>query len=231
MLGQQMLNITVEEKENRVTEMILTTLDPRVLIIGKVVAVLLVGIVQGLVLLATLMALGLLFPGLSLSGTPAAGPDPTASAEVTAALGLDGALVLDPVRITLSAGLFVGGFLLFTGLLVAIGAVMPTAKDAGSAFGAIILGMFLPLYAGAMVINDPTGGLSEFLTWFPLTAPVTALVRNALGVLPVWQAIAVVAVLLASASALLWLGVRLFRQGSISYDKRLSIGKALRTSR
>ena len=231
MLGQQMLNITVEEKENRVTEMILTTLDPRVLIIGKVVAVLLVGIVQGLVLLATLMALGLLFPGLSLSGTPAAGPDPTASAEVTAALGLDGTLVLDPVRITLSAGLFVGGFLLFTGLLVAIGAVMPTAKDAGSAFGAIILGMFLPLYAGAMVINDPTGGLSEFLTWFPLTAPVTALVRNALGVLPVWQAIAVVAVLLASASALLWLGVRLFRQGSISYDKRLSIGKALRTSR
>ena len=58
MLGNQMLNITVEEKENRVTEMILTTLDPRVLIIGKVVAVLLVGLVQlalGVVKLGTIV--------------------------------------------------------------------------------------------------------------------------------------------------------------------------------
>lgn len=225
MLGQQMLNITVEEKENRVTEMILTTLDPRVLIVGKVIAVLLVGIVQGLVLLIPAALAALFLPGLMAGGLDAAASDPD-----LAQLQLAGNLVVDPVRIALAVALFAGGFLLFTALLVAIGSVMPTAKDAGSAFGVVILGMFLPLYTAAMVINEPGGAVALFLTWFPLTAPVTALLLNALGLLPVPQAIGVALVLFACALALLWAGVRLFRQGSISYDKRLNIAKAFRTS-
>lgn len=227
MLGQQMLNITVEEKENRVTEMILTTLDPRVLIIGKVLAVFCVGIIQALVLLVPVVLVGLLFPGLFGASAGAAG----APAGDVPALDLGGEVLIDPVRIALAAGLFVAGFLLFTGLLVAIGSVMPTAKDAGSAFGAVILAMFLPLYTATAVLNDPGSPVSEVLTWFPLTAPVTALLRNALGLMPVWQGVGVILVLALCAAALLWLGVRLFRQGSISYDKRLSIGKALRPSR
>lgn len=229
MLGQQMLNITVEEKENRVTEMILTTLDPRVLIVGKVLAVFAVGIVQAMVLLVPAVLVGVLFPGLL--GAATAGPGNTLPADEMPPLALGGEVLIDPVRIVLAALIFTGGFLMFTGLLVAIGSIMPTAKDAGSAFGAVILAMFLPLYTAAMVINDPTSVVSEFLTWFPLTAPVTALLRNALGLLPVWQGVAVALVLFAFASALVWLGVRLFRQGSISYDKRLSVGKALRASR
>ena len=223
MLGQQMLNITVEEKENRVTEMILTTIDPRVLIIGKVVAVLGVGIVQGLVLLVPVLIVAGLAPAtLGLAGAGAQGGD-VAQLDVP---GME--LVIDPVRIALALGLFVGGFLLFTGLLVAIGSVMPTAKDAGSAFGAVILGMFLPLYAASLVMNQPGGAVSDFLTWFPLTAPVTALLLNALGLLPVPRAVGVIVVLLASAAVLLWAGVRLFRQGSISYDKRLKITRVFR---
>lgn len=224
MLGQQMLNITVEEKENRVTEMILTTLDPRVLIVGKVAAVLLVGIVQGLVLLVPVGLAALLVPTLAGGGA-----GPTASELESLQLGGD-PIVFDPVRLVVAAGLFTGGFLLFTALLVAIGSVMPTAKDAGSAFGAIILAMFLPLYTATLVVNDPGSVVSQFLTWFPLTAPVTALLRNALGSLPTAQGVGVIVVLFATAALFLWAGVRLFRQGSISYDKRLNITKAFRTS-
>ncbi|MDO5535346.1 MAG: ABC transporter permease [Propionibacteriaceae bacterium] len=226
MLGQQMLNITVEEKENRVTEMILTTLDPTVLIIGKVLAVLVVGLVQGLVLLIPAGAAALFLPGLLGGGsTPAPMPGPAASGL------LAGGMVVDLVRIVLAALLFIGGFLLFTALLVAIGSVMPTAKDAGSAFGVVILGMFLPLYTAAVVINDPSSVAAQFLTWFPLTAPVTALLLNALGVLSLPVAVGVIVVLFATAAVFLWAGVRLFRQGSISYDKRLNITKALRPTR
>jgi ABC-2 type transport system permease protein len=198
-----------------------------VLIIGKVLAVFCVGIIQALVLLVAVVLVGLLFPGLFGASAGAAG----APAGDVPALDLGGEVLIDPVRIALAAGLFVAGFLLFTGLLVAIGSVMPTAKDAGSAFGAVILAMFLPLYTATAVLNDPGSPVSEVLTWFPLTAPVTALLRNALGLMPVWQGIGVILVLALCAAALLWLGVRLFRQGSISYDKRLSIGKALRPSR
>ena len=224
MLGQQMLNITVEEKENRVTEMILTTLDPRVLIIGKVVAVLLVGIIQALVLIVPVTLAGLLIPALAGGG---------AMATASGMEGLDLAgepIVVDPARMLVAAGLFVAGFLLFTGLLVAIGSVMPTAKDAGSAFGAVILAMFLPLYTATLVLNDPGSAVSQFLTWFPLTSPVTALLRNAMGSLSLAEGLGVMAVLFAMAGLFLWAGVRLFRQGSISYDKRLHIAKAFRMS-
>ncbi len=225
MLGQQMLNITVEEKENRVTEMILTTLDPRVLIVGKVIAVLVVGIVQGLVLLIPAGVAALVLPGV-LAGGDGAAPSDLGQVQLAG-----DPIVVDPVRMLVAVGLFVGGFLLFTGLLVAVGSVMPTAKDAGSAFAAIIMAMFLPLYTASMVLSDPTSALSQFLTWFPLTAPVTALLRNAMGSLPLPQGVGVILVLFGTAALFLWAGVRLFRQGSISYDKRLNITKAFRTSR
>ncbi|MDN5570046.1 MAG: ABC transporter permease [Propionibacteriaceae bacterium] len=222
MLGQQMLNITVEEKENRVTEMVLTTIHPSTLIIGKVLGVVIVGVVQGLVLLVPLLALTLV-PGLL--PTPA-GPDGAPPpGNFVAGLGID------LPRILMGAGLFLGGFLLFTGILVAIGAVMPTAKDAGTAFGTVMIAMFLPLYAMGMVMQAPDSLVSQVMTYFPITAPVTALIRNALGTITLWQAGIVVAILVVSAVLVLRLGIRLFREGSIAYDQRLAWRDILRSSR
>lgn len=215
MLGNQMLTITVEEKENRVTEMILTTLDASVLIVGKIIAVIVVGLVQSLVFVLPALA-ATLIPGAAVSmqgGSLAIAGQP---------------IVVDPGQMAIAAGLFVGGFLLFTALLVTIGSIMPTAKDAGGAFGAVVVALFIPLYAFPMVTAGPNDPISQGLTWFPLTAPITALVRNATGTLPVPTALGVMAVLYATAAVLMVMGVRLFRQGSLSYDKRLELGRFFR---
>lgn len=210
MLGNQMLNVTMEEKENRVTEMILTTIKPTTLIAGKVCALVVVGLVQAAVfLLPVVFALTigrdtLQIPQFSLSE-----------------------LVLDPGRMVAGALLFVAGFILFTGLLVAIGAVMPTAQDAGGAFAVVIIAMFVPFYAIQLVFADPRGLVSTVFTYFPLTAPITAMLRNAGGTLELWEFLVVLAILLGSGVACLALGVRLFRTGSISYDVRLDVRKAL----
>lgn len=214
LLGNQMLTITVEEKENRVTEMILTTIRPSSLIIGKVIAVVIVGVIQGLVFLAPLVLATFLIPGLARG------------AGVGTAAGLRVAgepVVLELAPVLLGAGWFLGGFLLFTGLLVTIGAIMPTAKEAGSAFGVVILAMFLPLYAMAAVVADPEGVVSRVLTWIPLTAPTTALVRNATGSLSLAEGLGSLALTLLTASLLLWWGVRLFGRGSIQYEGRLKV--------
>ena len=129
--------------------------------------------------------------------------------------------------VALGAVLFVGAFLLFTGLLISIGAVMPTAKDAGSAFAAVIITLFLPVYASSALLSDPHGVASEVLTFFPLTAPMSAMVRNAMGTLWPWETVVVLVIIYGSAAALLALGVRLFRTGSLSYDTRLDVRKAL----
>nr|NLI49426.1 ABC transporter permease [Propionibacterium sp.] len=219
MLGNQMLQITVEEKENRVTEMILTTIHPTTLIVGKVAALLVVGVVQALVLTGPALLLPSLLPAGALQG--AGLPDDVLPT------GADLAAAIDPVRIAVGAALFVGAFLLFTGLLVSIGAVMPTAKEAGSAFGAVIIVLFLPFYAFGLILTEPRGLASQVLTFFPLTAPITAMLRNAAGSLAPWEAGVALAIIYGGAALFLALGVRLFRTGSISYDQRLDLRKVL----
>ena len=210
MLGNQMLNSTLEEKENRVTEMILTTLDATTLIIGKVITLILVGVVQIVLLVTPVLLAYVLFrdrlalPALDLSH-----------------------LQLQTGPMVTGALLLIGGFLLFTGTLVAAGAVMPTAKEAGSIFGAMMALLFVPFYALSLVVSDPTSPIVQVFTFFPYTAPFTAMLRNGLGSLPGWQAAVVITELIVLGGLTLLLAVRIFRYGSIQYTSKVSLTSAL----
>ena len=205
MLSNQMLNSTLEEKENRVTEMILTTVNPTTLVVGKILAVFAVGAVQILVSLAP-VGIGYVFfrdrlaiPDLDLSRLP-----------------------LDAGTMVVAFLLLAGGFVLFTGVLVAIGAIMPTAKDAGVIFGPLIFAMFIPFYAISLIISDPDALIVQVFTFFPLTAPVTAMLRNAFGTLDPLTAGIVIAELFVLGVLVLRVAVQLFRYGSIAYTDKLN---------
>lgn len=210
LLGNQMLASTLEEKENRVTEMILTTINPTSLIIGKIISLFALGLVQIVVFALPLVVAYALFreqlniPTLDLSH-----------------------LALDPQQMFVGALILIGGFALFTGTLVAIGAIMPTAKDAGPIFGMLMILIFIPFYIVTLVVSDPTSPIVELFSWFPYSAPVTALLRNAFGTLPLWQGLALGVELLALAAIVLRVAVQLFRYGSISYGSRVSVRNAL----
>lgn len=211
LLSNQMLNSTLEEKENRVTEMILTTLNPTTLIIGKVAALFMVGLVQVLVFL-TPIVVGYLFfrdrlsiPDLDLS-----------------------TISFEPGTIIVGALLLLGGFTVFTGVLVAIGAVMPTAKDAGTIFGPLMALIFVPFYAISLIISDPRAPIVQIFTYFPLSAPVTALLRNAFGLLSPLESAIVIVELFVIGFLILRLAVHLFRYGSIQYSRKLSIAGTFR---
>jgi ABC-2 type transport system permease protein len=206
LLGNQMVTSLLEEKENRVTEMILTTLDPTNLVVGKVIALFIVGVVQMLAF-ALPVVVGYLFfrdslnlPNFDLSH-----------------------LILNPGPMTVGALLLVGGFTLFTASLVAIGAVMPTAKDAGQIFAPLMILVFVPFYAISLVVSDPHSFIVQVFTYFPYTAPVTAMIRNALGSLSPTEAIIVIVELFALGFIVLRLAVRLFRYGSIEYSRKVSL--------
>ena len=209
LLANQMLASTLEEKENRVTEMILTTLNPTTLVVGKVISLFLVGAVQALVF-ATPMVLGYLFfreqpnmPNFDLS-----------------------TLQFQFLPMLTGALMFIGGFILFTGVLVGIGAVMPTAKDASTVFAPVMIMMFIPFYIVTLVVSDPGSLIVEIFTFFPFTAPITAMLRNAFGSLPGWQAGIVIAELFIFGALALRIAVHLFRYGSIEYSRKLSLRTA-----
>ena len=128
---------------------------------------------------------------------------------------------LDPVALGVSALLLVGGFVLFTGVLVAIGAIMPTAKDAGVIFGPLMALIFIPFYVINLIISDPEALIVQVFTYFPLSAPVTAMLRNAFGTLPPVVAGVVIAELFVTGILVLRMAVHLFRYGSIAYSNRL----------
>ena len=210
LLGNQMLSSTLEEKENRVTEMILTTVNATTLIVGKIISLFIIGIVQMVVFVLPVI-IGFLFFRSSLSL-----PNFDLST-----------LVFDPLRMTIGALLLLGGFTLFTGTLVAIGATMPTAKEAGVFFGVLMTLIFIPFYIISLVVSDPHALIVRLFTYFPFSAPITAMLRNAFGSLSLWEASIVIAELFLLGIVVLRMAVRLFQYGSIEYTKKLSIKSIL----
>lgn len=204
MFGNQMLTSTTEEKENRVIEMILTTVRAKTLIVGKVLSLITLALIQAVVfLLPVIVAYVALHDNLSLP-----------------ALNLN-EIPLDFPRIIGGLFLFIFSFLLFTGLLVTVGAASPTAKEAGGYLGIVMLLLFGPLYAASLFISSPESPFVQFLTYFPLTAPIPALLRNAVGNLPFSDTILVIIILAVSASVVMSLAVRVFRSGAIEYNRNM----------
>ena len=139
-------------------------------------------------------------------------------------------LVFDPVRIGLAIIIFSASFTLFTGMLVTLGAMMPTAKEASQWFGIVIMLFIGPFYGITAFVSFPDYFFVKFLSLFPFTAPIPLLLRNAIGNLPIWEALLGTAILVATAVFVMWLSVRVFRYGAMSYDSKLSLS-ALRTRR
>jgi ABC-2 type transport system permease protein len=214
MLGNQMLNSTLEEKENRVTEMILTTMNPTTLIVGKVISLFMVGLVQMLTF-AVPVVVGYIFFRSNLNL-----PDVDLSH-----------LVLEPQPMVVGFLLLVGGFVLFTGTLVAIGAMVPTVKEAGTYFAPLMIMIFVPFYVVSVIISDPHAVIVQVFTYFPYTASVTAMLRNGFGTLTLAESGIVIVELFGLGFVALRLAVYLFRYGSIEYSKKLSLSSVLRPRR
>jgi ABC-2 type transport system permease protein len=208
--GNRMLTATLEEKENRVTEMILTTIRPTQLLWGKVVALGVIGLVQ---MLAIIVPSVVVTVALARSGVID---------------GLDlSRLVFEPVPIVLGCLMLIGSFLLFTGSLVAIGAAVPSAKDAQGMYSTVVLLVVLPIYIVMWMLTNPGSALVQVVTFFPWTAPITAMARNALGTLPWWQSVIVIVLLFGCAYAVFRVAARLFQYGSVEYSKKIDVRSAL----
>jgi ABC-2 type transport system permease protein len=204
--GNQMLASTTEEKENRVIEIILTTIKARTLIIGKILSLVVLALIQVIIILTPIIIAyaylhdTLSLPNLDLSNIP-----------------------LDFAHISVGAIIFVLSFLMFTGLLVAIGAAVPTAKEAGGFFGIVMMLTFVPLYAVTLFISAPTSNIVGFLSFFPLTAPIPLMLRNAVGNLTISDTIIGISILGISAIVTLSIAIRLFQFGALEYTNRISL--------
>ncbi len=200
-----MLTSIIEEKENRVIEMILTTIKPTTLLLGKLYSLIALAFIQIAVIILPIVAGYFAFrnqlslPSFDLTSIP-----------------------FDPLAIGLGAAIFFVSFLMYTGILMTLGAAMPTAKDANGFFGGVMAFAFGPLYAAPLFISSPDSVLVQVLSYFPLTSPIPLLLRNAVGNLTINEALIAISLLLLTTFFAIRIGVRIFKFGALEYSRRLS---------
>ncbi len=167
--GNRMLMAVVEEKENRISEMILTAVSAKQLIIGKIIALILLGFLQMIIFLIPVIIAIFVYRD-----------NPMVS-------GILGIIEFDPVTFIGNLALLVFSYFLFTGACTFVGSLMPTARDASQYIGIVMVGMVLPLmFIGTMMTSTPSL-ITYVLSYFPLSAPIAMMIRNAYGFLPWYE--------------------------------------------
>ena len=199
-----MLQSVTEEKENRTIEMLLTSLRPWQLLAGKVLGLGALGLLQTVVWLSS----SRLLLGLSAAG-----------------VGNTGALSLPPSVWALVVVYFLLGYGVYASLLAGVGATITNPREGSQLTLLVLAPIIVPLWFIAAIIARPDGVVATALSIFPLTAPVTMIIRITLGAVPGWQVALSVALLAGTVVLSLWAASRLFRVQALLAGKKLSLGE------
>ncbi|MCQ2570779.1 MAG: ABC transporter permease [Candidatus Saccharibacteria bacterium] len=167
-LGNRLTTAMVEEKENRISELLLTSIKPINLIVGKIISLMIVGIVQLIVLIVPVLVLYKV--GLANNILPA-----------------DLAISFDLASIAMYMLLLIMSYFLFTAMSVIVGVISPTAKDANSYSGVMIIMVIMPIFFVNAFMPNGIGTLTYVLSYFPPSAPIALMLRGLFGNLPTWE--------------------------------------------
>jgi ABC-2 type transport system permease protein len=192
MTSSFMLQSVTKEKENRTIEVLLLSLRPRDLMLGKILGLGVIALLQ----MAVWAGGGLLLTGgAALSGLGSSGL--SASFFVWALL------------------YFVGGYLIYASLLGALGALAPSTREGTQFTFIILLPLFIPLFMNTALIESPNGALTTFLSLFPLTSPVTMITRLAAGPVPIEQLVLGLVILAVTTYGIIIFASRFFRADTL----------------
>lgn len=233
--GGMVMQSVMEEKANRIVELMISSVRPFQLMIGKIIGIGLVGIAQlaiwGVMLMAILTAAGMIF-GVSATNNPDMMMTATANStmntpdETTAILtsiqnlnipGLIGIFVLN----------FIGGYLIYASIFAAIGASINETEDSQQFMMPIVMILIFGLYAGIYGAENPDGPLAFWCSMIPFTSPIVSMIRVALDA-PAWQTIVSLCILYVSAFVLIWVAGKIYRVGILMYGKKPSIKEMIK---
>lgn len=204
-----LLRSVSEEKENRVMEIVVSSVSAADLLWGKVIG---------------LGALGLTQVGVWLLSAVA----------LTGGLGAVAAgilVLLSPGLIALALIYFVLGYLLYGILMAAAGSLGTSMRESQQIGGLFSFAAAVPWMINGFLIAYPNMPLARILSWFPLTAPMMMMLRLPYGGVPVVDIIGSLAMLVVSVPAVMWAGAKVFRTSLLMYGKRLSVKEIIATLR
>ncbi len=226
--GNMVMRSVIEEKTNRIVEIIISSVKPFQLMMGKIIGTSLAGLLQffiwailGLVLMVAASA----FFGIDASPTAKIPPSVVKEAHQEFA-GMAQMYVQElwglPIATILFSFVvyFIGGYFLYSSFYASIGAAVDSETDSQQFLLPIIMPLILAVYIGFFtVINDPHGTIATVFSMIPLTSPIVMLMRIPFGV-PWWQIAISVTILFATFFFVVWFAAKIYRVGILMYGKK-----------
>ncbi len=238
--GGFVMRSVIEEKTSRIIEVIVSSVKPFQLMLGKIIGTSLAGITQfgiwiisGTILLVIAMAIFDIDPS-AVSGTgaiPAMGQGVNPgipSADLTMQLYAQELLDIPwGLLITFFLVYFILGYLIYSSIYAAIGAAVDNETDTQQFIFPIILPLMLAIYVGFFsVFSNPHGPIAVGFSLFPLTSPIVMMMRLPGGIgeggVPVWQLVSSILILMATFIGIVWLAAKIYRVGILMYGKKPS---------
>ena len=230
--GNMIMRSIIEEKTSRIIEVIISSVKPVQLMLGKIIGTSLAGITQfviWLVLGGVLMSIVSLIFGIDMSQmqTPQqemmqqAMENPEMNLQVQNAMAAFYNLPITNLVIAFIL-FFIGGYLFYSSFYAAIGAAVDNETDTQQFMLPIIMPLILAVYVGIFtVIEDPHGTVSTVFSFIPLTSPVVMLMRIPFGV-PLWEQLLSFGLLVGTFMFTVWFAAKIYRVGILMYGKKPS---------
>ncbi len=233
MFGAQVLKGVIEEKSNRIVELIISSVKPFQLMMGKIIGIALVGLTQFLLwIILTLVIVGI--AQLAFMGS-----DPTSldmmkgQQDMMAQMSQNGdinpmAMVTDllgsinlPVMIFSFIIYFLGGYLLYSSLFAAIGGAVDNDADTQQFMLPVSIPLIFAVAMSGVIINQPDSALSFWMSMIPFTSPITMMMRIPFGV-QTWELALSMGLLIVGFVFSTWVAGKIYRTGILMYGKKIT---------
>ncbi len=239
--GAQVMRGIIEEKSNRIIEVIISSVKPFQLMMGKIVGIGMVGLTQFVMWLV--LTLGLFIVATALFVNPQDMQEVAASQPGAANMGTmskaigqgDSAAILASLQsfnftevIVFFFLFFIAGYLLYSAIFAAAGSAVDNETEANQFSMPITMPLLLTyILSFGVIINDPNGPIATWLSFIPFTSPIAMLVRIPFGV-PLWQILTSLAFLILTFLLITWVAARIYRVGILIYGKKANLKEIIK---
>jgi ABC-2 type transport system permease protein len=229
--GTSVMRSVIEEKTSRIIEVIISSVKPFQLMLGKIIGNALAGVLQFII---WMISLGFLmfaitsFFGIEMASSSSgmAQMNPEMIQQVQQTTGNELQLVLQEMKnlpiFTMFFSFiiyFLGGYLIYSSIYAAIGAAVDSETDTQQFMMPVLMPLIIAIYVGFSVIENPHGPIALGFSLFPLTSPIVMLMRIPFGV-PWWQIVTSMLLLIITFIAIVWFAAKIYRVGILMYGKK-----------
>ncbi len=231
MFGGQVMQGVAEEKTNRIIEVIISSVKPFQLMMGKIIGVSLVALTQFAiwVVLTGVIYFGFTaWVGLS-SGAMGSGTvmtqnvnvnDVMSNEKVSDIMNIIGSIDFGTILLCFLA-FFILGYLFYATMYAAVGSLVDNNTDSQQFTLPITVPLIIALISSFYIVNNPDSSISVWLSMIPFTSPIAMMVRVPFGI-PIWQTVVSIVILAISFVGMTWLAAKIYRTGILMYGKKLT---------